>query len=138
MSQVVQKNIYVDDCLSGTNSHKNLLKLTDELELVINKGGFTLKGITVSGSDPPQHLSNDGESISVAGLNWFPKSDHIALDIKDLNFAKKSRGRKTAVIADVPINLTRRQCVSKVEELFDIPYRTKLSRTKVTKFWRGD
>ncbi|MEM7375648.1 MAG: hypothetical protein AAF587_44055 [Bacteroidota bacterium] len=35
-------------------------------------------------------------------------------------FAKKYRGRKPVSITSVPVNLTRRQCVSKVAELYDI------------------
>jgi Pao retrotransposon peptidase. len=37
-----------------------------------------------------------------------------------LNFAKKYRGRKPTQISSVPINLTRRQCSSKLGELYDI------------------
>ena len=34
---------------------------------MLNKGGFSLKGITVSGSPQPEHLSDDGESVNVGG-----------------------------------------------------------------------
>ena len=37
--------------MSGENTSDNV-RTTDELELVLTKGGFTLKGITFSGSDP--------------------------------------------------------------------------------------
>ena len=66
-SEVVHKDIYVDDYMSGENTSENVRTTTDELKLVLNKGGFTLKGITFSGSHPPGHLSGDGASINVAG-----------------------------------------------------------------------
>ena len=118
--ETVLRDIYVDDCMSGTNSKKEVLQLTDELEIVVNRGGFTLKGITMSGSDPIDNLTSDGTSVSVAGLKWFPKADKITLDIKEMNFAKKSRGRKPKLIPEVPTKLTRRQCTSKLAEVFDI------------------
>ena len=51
---------------------------------------------------------------------WYPEEDHVSLDVSELNFAKKVRGKKPIAIKEVPINLTRRQCVSKVAELYDI------------------
>ena len=42
----------------------------------------------MSGEDPPEHLSLDGESVMVAGMKWFPKGDFLKLDIKELNFSK--------------------------------------------------
>jgi len=37
-----------------------------------------------------------------------------------LNFAKKVRGRKPTTEKEIPLKLTRRQCVSKAAEIFDI------------------
>ena len=88
--------------------------------MVVNHGGFTLKGFTFSGHHPHSSLSSDGETVSVAGLKWFSKEDCISLDVQQLNFAKRYRGRKTDSTQSIPTNLTRRQCVSKVAELFDI------------------
>jgi len=64
-NQIVQKDVYVDDCLSG-ESIKELR--ADELMLVLKRGGFGLKGFTFSGAPPPQDLSEDGESVNVAGM----------------------------------------------------------------------
>ena len=50
---------------------------------------------------------------------WYSREDTVALNVKDLNFARKRRGRKTTVISEVPSKLTRRQCASKAGELFD-------------------
>ena len=45
----------------------------DQIELVLNRGGFSIKGVTFSGKDPSATLSNDEASISVAGMRWFVK-----------------------------------------------------------------
>ena len=119
VNEIVKKDVYVDDCMAGARSKILALKLIDDLELVLNKGGFTLKGFTMSGEDPDDSLTADGVSINVAGHKWYSKVDVIALDIKELNFARKQRGRKTKIIDEIPKNLTRRQCASKIAEIFD-------------------
>ena len=97
------------------------MKRADQIEVVLRKGGFALKGFTFSNHDPPDHLSKDGKSIGVGGLIWHPKHDEISIDVSELNFAKKQRGKKsTNQIGVIPEKLTRRHCVSKVGELFDI------------------
>ena len=59
-------------------------------------------------------------SVSVAGMKWFPKCDLISIDNPEINLAKKYRGKKPKQIQEVPDELTRRQCVSKMAEIFDI------------------
>ena len=61
---------------------------------MLNHGGFTLKGITFTGGDPPSALSTDDSSVNVAGMKWLLKDNLLALDIGELNFAKKQRGKK--------------------------------------------
>ena len=120
-SEVIHKDIYVDDCISGQDTHENLRTITDDLEIVLNKGDFQLKGITMSGQRPSSNLSGDSDSIGVAGMKWFSKGDFLKLNIKDeLNFSRKIRGKKSLVnVGQTPDNLTRRDCVGKVEEIFD-------------------
>ena len=119
-NEVVQKDTYMDDSMSGGESPEMVDKITDELEIMVNRGGFTLKGTTTSGRDPDPTLTKDGVSILVAGHTWYSKEDTFALNVKDLNFARKRRGRRSEKIDEVPTNLTRRQCTSKVAEIFDM------------------
>ena len=69
------------------------LEEADQLELVLNRGGFSLKGVTFSKRDPPNNLSTDDCSVNVAGMKWFPKEDMVSLDIGELNFAKKQKSQ---------------------------------------------
>ena len=57
---------YMDDCLSGTKNCEESERVTDQLQVAVGKGGFTLKGFTISGSDPPDHLSK-GQDFVVVG-----------------------------------------------------------------------
>ena len=68
VSQIVQNDIYVGDCFSGDENVEKALQRADELELVLNHGSFTLKGITFTGSDPPSALSADDSRVNVAGI----------------------------------------------------------------------
>ena len=121
INQIVQNDIYVDDCLSRENTEELALEKADQLELVLNRGGFSLKGVTFSKRDPPNNLSTDDCSVNMAGMKWFPKEDMVSLDVGELNFAKKQRGKKPVQGRNtIPFNLTRRQCVSKVAEMFDL------------------
>ena len=121
INQIVQNYIYVDDCLLWKNTGEVALEKADQLELVLNRGGFSLKTVTFSKKDPPNNLSADDCSVNMAGMKWCPKKDMVSLDIGELNFAKKQRGKKPVQGRNtIPFNLTRRQCVSKVAEMFDL------------------
>ena len=94
--EIIHKDIYVDDCLSGSSTETLALKLSDELQIVVNRGGFSLKGFTLSGYPSYESLSSDGESLGVAGLRWYPEDDKVALDISELNFSRKHCGKKSS------------------------------------------
>ena len=121
VKKIVHQDVYVDDVITGEKDIKTAHARADELELVLNHGSFKLKGIAFSGEDPPETLSDDGETIHVGGMKWFAKSDELSLNIDELNFTKKSRGKKPAATTNiVPERLTRRHCASKVAEVFDL------------------
>ena len=88
----------------------------------MKNGGFGLKGFTFSGEAPLENLSEDGETINCAGMKWLSQRDKLQLDVGELNFTKKVRGKKT--VSDegkrIPEKLTRRQVVGKVAEVFDL------------------
>ena len=111
----------MDDCFSGDKSYQEVIEVTDGLHAVLAKGGFRLKGITFSGSDPPDHLCNDDKkSVNVSGKKWFSKTDEIGLNISEPNFGKK-RGKK-AVKTDpiIPESFTRTDCAGRVGQMFDL------------------
>ena len=61
-----------------------------------------------------------GVSVNVAGMKWFSKEDKIALNIGELNFEKKKRGKKLSIVKGlIPQEFTRRDRVGKVAEIFD-------------------
>ena len=120
-NEIVNEDIYVDDCLSGEDLYDINRDTTDGLEIMLNKGGFHLKGITFSGYDPPENLSNDDKSVTVAGMKWFPKLDVLSLNIGEWNFGKKNRGKKSTQLEGLlPDKLTKRYCAGRIAEIFDL------------------
>ena len=115
----VMFDTYMDDCASGTRNSSESSKTIDEIQVALGLGGFTLKGFTISGSDPPPHLTIDGKSVNVLGLKWFPKGRFIKLNIGEQNFSKKSRGRKVGKRNTIPDALTLTHCAGRVAEVFD-------------------
>ena len=120
-NDVLLNDLYVDDCMSGSNSDNGRSKITEELSGALAKGGFRLKGFTFSGMDPPAHLANeDMISVNVGGLKWDSKRDKVSLKVPELNLGKKQRGKKSQDTEGViPEKLTMRNCVSIVYEIFD-------------------
>ena len=117
--EVITKDFYVDDCLSGAESVEAAHQLADQITSSIAPGGFLLKGFIFSGQDPPEHLTKNGKTVMVGGLKFSPKEDKINLKIPELNFNKKIRGRKLEIKGKFCINFTRKNCVSRVHEVFD-------------------
>ena len=119
--EIIHKDIYVDDCLSGSLTETSAFKLSDKLQIVVNRGGFSLKGFTFSGYPPRTPLSSDGEIVGVAGLRWYPEDDKAALDISELNFLRKYRGKKSSnKINTTHSTLAKQHGVSKVSEIYDL------------------
>ena len=119
-AEIVNDDFYVDDNISGEVNYEVAKDVTDDLSTVIGKTGFNFKGITFSGFDPPEHLSNPDKSVNVGGLKWFSKEDLLGLNISDLNFGKVVRGRKSPKLSGViPDTFTRANCASRVAEVWD-------------------
>ncbi len=115
---IVQNDIYVDDCISGEDTEVDREIVTEELSNSLRMGGFSLKGFTFSGNLPDKNLSADKQSVGVGGLKWYPKEDSLMFNLGELNLAKKIRGRKVEK-KSVTDNITMRDCVSIVAEVFD-------------------
>ena len=116
----VVNDSYVDDTASGDATDDLAVEKADTMQIGLKTGGFALKGIAMSGRDPPDTLSDDGVTVAVGGLKWYVKEDLISLNLGAMTFSKKKRGRKKADDGKVPEKLTRKHCTSKVYEVFDL------------------
>ena len=79
------------------------------------------KGFTFSGCPPFESFSSGGESVGVARLRRYPEDNKVAIGISKLNFSRKYRGQKSSnKINTILRQLTRRHCISKVAEIYDL------------------
>ena len=69
--EIISRDIYVDDCISGSNSDNEMLNIAYKLQIVLNSVGFSLKWIAFSSKDHPKSLLNDCVSVHVAGMKWY-------------------------------------------------------------------
>ena len=123
-------NQYVDDIPSGAGSVKDREVQINQGQQILKKGGFSLKYVIRSGEDPDPKATTDGTSTKMLGYKWETKEDILKLGLTDLNLNKRVRGAKKPNEFPVstpqdaenllqPIQLSGRQVVSKIAEIFD-------------------
>ena len=117
----ITEDTYMDDCMSGTNSLAESQITMDQIQSAVATTGFSVKGLIVSGEDPPIDLSDGKDFILCGGMKWFSKGDFLGLNIPELNFSKKVRGKKALDKAGIILeHLTKVNCVSRSSEVFDL------------------
>ena len=119
--RAIHHDTYMDDNISGSESPEASRTLMDEFQTTISSVGFVIKGFISSGEVPPENMSTDGISVFIGGWKWLTETDKIMINVKDLNFAKRVRGKraKTSESGIIPEALSKVNCASKVAELFD-------------------
>ena len=117
----ITANTYMDDCISGTISPGESREEADQIQNAAATGGFAVKGFVFSGEEAPEDMRHGDDFVLIGGLKWFPKGDFIGLNVSELNFCRKVRGKKSVEnIGIIPEVLTKRNCVSRSSEVFDI------------------
>ena len=132
VSKLLLKARYVDDILKSMKNLEEAVELMKETETVLKKIGMNIKGYSMSGQNPPEELTEDGVSVSLTGMTWFPSVDSFKLNISNLHFGKKKRGRyidldvfdmdKHGNIENFVENkvITRRNCTSVIARIYDL------------------
>lgn len=113
-AQVLRRDFYVDDVLTGEETFEKALALRDDLMSLLNKGGFSLRKWASNDSRLVNNLdnkSNDSlislksiELIKTLGIAWLPSKDLIIYSIKNSISNKQ---------------ITKRQILSDLAKLFD-------------------
>jgi len=118
-AQILSKDFYVDDLLSGTTTTKEAIQLRQELSTLLQTAGFTLRKwasnnqqfldtIPEELKESQQTLSLDNkDGVSTLGLLWHPSSDQ--LQVKD-NSASTSKNSTVS---------TKRNVLARIASIFD-------------------
>ena len=117
------------DSMINEEKTDSIIKETTRVLRAVN---MKVKGWAKSGVNPPEELSENGVSLSFAGMVWFPRLDVYKLNIDSLHFGKKRRGRyppdmvkyedTVGLTVDqfTPENITGTICMSVVARIYDI------------------
>ena len=131
LADLLKKDRFVDDIGSSEDNHeivKNIIQAANEL---FDSVSLSVKGWSVSGSEPHPDVSADGVSVDIGGMTWYPVIDTISVKTPPLHFGRKARGKLVAgtevfegsfddLKKFVKKPLTRRQVVSKFSAWYDV------------------
>ena len=131
-SQVILNNTYMDDIIESVDDRKKAKQITDDIEKLLNKGGFKLKEWTYSEDLSSKHepkipMEPCTATEKVLGVVWDPIKDNFHLKVK-LSISlktKTTRTRKDSTPTDVqptcsiPDVLTKRMFLSQVNSIYD-------------------
>ena len=148
-AELLRKSSYVDDLIDSQPTKPGALKLAQNTENMLHKGGFVLKCWQFSGEEntrasgelhevidsaeqKPNNLSpgrsllkGSDENLRVLGVGWKPKEDVIVFEVV-LNFSHKRRGIRTGpnlLLPDLPQSLpdilTKRLVLQQVMKIYD-------------------
>ena len=122
---------YVDDFGKGVENKEKAKELIKGTEAALDKINLKIKGWTESFKPPEDKLTEDGVSVSFAGLVWYPEVDTFKLYIQPTHFERKKRGKypddmkifegKFGLKMEdfVPETLSLRNCTSVTARFFD-------------------
>ena len=163
-SKTILQNSYMDDIPESTGTVEEAQKITDEIDKILNRGGFKIKGWVMSGQNQGQELEiraqghlvhvltgtnpDVTELERVLGMGWNPFKDVLCYRVK-LNFSKKKRKVHTQpeisqqeIPAGIPEMLTKRMVLSQVNGIYDpmglvAPF-TVRAKIMLRKVWAQD
>lgn len=123
-AEALKESAYMDDIPHSSDSKEEIKKVGEGIKFTLGLVSMGVKAFTYSGEDPPTEVSEDGKSLGILGMVWFPKGDFLTLDKRDLYLGKSKRGKRPApIVGDISEALskmfTRRIVHGKVAGVFD-------------------
>ena len=136
VATLLTEGTYVDDMGESKSKAETVDKLIYESDIVFSQVNLKCKEWIKTGHKPSENSSSNGISVFVAGMEWCPQLDSIAVKIPFLHFGKKKRGKLSdnteffhpignssdlKRLDEFCPKLTRRICASKSASIFDLP-----------------
>jgi len=129
---IIRNNTYVDDILGSVPSEDEAIRITSQIDSILSKGGFQVKGWNTSTDDSKTTIKvctsvhkPDDDTSKVLGVVWNSKTDKLEFVAK-VNFSPRHRKVRTEpdlTSADIPRMvpeiLTKRMILSLVNGIFD-------------------
>ncbi|XP_036347099.1 uncharacterized protein LOC118756443 [Rhagoletis pomonella] len=134
---VIMRDFYMDDLLTGSFSVDNLMKLRNDVTIVLSNAGFELRKWATNcdelrekiphASKQISHLLADGDEVRTLGIIWNTSDDCLSIAVN---------------LTPLPAILTKRVFLSDSSKVFDplglIAPCTILSKIWLQRIWRAD
>ena len=150
---VVIENCYVDDILDSFETLGKARRMTNEIDKLIDVGGFKVKEWMVSTREHEDEDEVDIKDLSrenqnVLGLIWDKTADIFRYKIK-LNFSLKKRGircgsdlKREEIPSKIPAVITKRMVLSQMNSIYDplgliTPF-TVVAKLILKELWKGN
>ncbi|XP_043208348.1 uncharacterized protein LOC122373955 isoform X1 [Amphibalanus amphitrite] len=129
-TEMILKNSYVDDLIQSGPRYEDAHSLAEEVQGMLQKGGFNVKHWIISGDDNVSAAKSDVTLLNVdeekvLGMRWLPKQDHFMFQVK-INFSQRQKRvptgpdvTKTNIDAVFPRVLTRRMVLGQAARIYD-------------------
>ena len=123
-ANVLKDDSYLDDVCTGGETTDEVATIASDIDFTLAQGSMEVKGYTITGNDPTEDVSSDGESVSVLGYAWFPKSDMLSLDRRDIYLEKSKRGKHPEPVKDdfysaLDLSFTKRVLARVTASIYD-------------------
>lgn len=127
-AKIVQNNTYMDDIIESTNDLSTAQKLAQDIETLIDRGGFKVKEWIFSG-----HPNNREKTAmpnepyvspeKVLGIIWDPVNDNLCFEVR-LNFSSKKKRvtqdlKLDRLPTEIPQQLAKRMILSQINSIYD-------------------
>ena len=124
-ADIIQRNTYMDDIIESTDERKQAIKLTQDIEKAIIKGGFEVKEWMFSSDINRKEKTNipiEEQTEKILGVKWSHSEDQLCFEVK-FNFTTKrkhtSKSRSDIVPTQNPQQLTKRIILSQINSVYD-------------------
>ena len=122
-AETLKRNTYMDDICDSVTSLEKAEKLTDELDTVLAKGGFKVKGWVsnclemrnVNQSEQSFKVFEEASEEKVLGVIWNNSEDTFSFVVK-LDFSRFMPG---TIPHQIPLKLTKRMILSQIARIYD-------------------
>ena len=123
-ADILINSTYVDDIVNSVQGVNHAISLAKDIETILAKGGFSLKGWTFGGAGVTDNLRNQVK-YEVLGISYDSKEDTLFFPGR-INFSPKKRNVFTGpdlkpedIPSKVPLQLTRRLVLQQVMAVYD-------------------
>ena len=123
-ADIIQRNTYMDDVIESTDDRKQAIKLIQDIEKAIIKGGFEVKEWMFSSDIDRQEKTNipiEEQKEKILGVKWSQSEDQLCFEVKSNLTTKRKHTSKSRndIATQKPQQLTKRIILSQINSVYD-------------------